>query len=267
MEEEQSSIGVREPTGTSTEVGRLALKLGLTAFGGPAAHIAMLRREVVDDRKWIDDKTFSLFLGLTNLIPGPNSTEMVLLTGRTRAGIRGLLIAGAGFISPAFLITLTFAALYVRYGTRAGAEWLLYGVKPVIVVIVFHALYVLAQIQVRKPIAAIVAVGAAVGYLAGINELLLLIVGGLMLLASNSLSPRLKDLHRTSFSLAPIKFGVLTLAASTADGVSYSAGRLFWSFLKIGAVLYGSGYVLIAFLRSEFVVNLGWITEHNCSMR
>lgn len=221
----------------------------------------MLRREVVDNRKWIDDSTFSLFLGLTNIIPGPNSTEIVLLTGKRRAGVRGLLAAGAGFITPAVLITLSFAALYVRYGTTAGVEWPLYGVKPVIVVIVAHALVILAKGQLRKPLAALIAISAAIGYLAGIGELLLLVAGALVLVAAHFISKRIEGLGRASFSFAALKLSVVGLAATTTETVPYSATRLFLSFLKIGAVLYGSGYVLIAFLRSEFVVKLGWITE------
>jgi chromate transporter len=249
------------PVGTPGEVAELAFKLGCTAFGGPAAHIAMLRREVVDERKWIDDGQFALFLGLTNLIPGPNSTEMVLLIGRARAGIRGLFAAGAGFITPAVLITLAFAALYVRYGTTAGAEWLLYGVKPVIIVIIFHALYGLSRRELKRAISICIAIGAMAGYLLGIGELPLLIAGGLALVAYRQFVERIRNVRRASLAIVPLKLSAISLAVSSPDSTSYSAARLFWAFLRIGALLYGSGYVLLAFLQSEFVEKLGWITE------
>jgi chromate transporter len=243
------------------EVAKLGLYLGCTAFGGPAAHIALLRREVVEKRKWIDDPQFTIYLGATNIIPGPNSTEMVLLVGHNRAGRRGMLAAGITFIAPAALITLFFAILYDRHGTRAGAEWLLYGVKPVIIVVILHALFGMAKSTLTKATAAIVAVGAMVAYLLGVGEILLLVAGGLIFVAAQDVERRRTRLRSAPLSMLPLKLGAFGLAVAASAAVPYSAARLFWTFLKIGAVLYGSGYVLIAFLRSEFVVDLGWITE------
>jgi chromate transporter len=235
--------------------------LGFTAFGGPAAHIGLLRREVVERRAWIDDNLFAKFLGLVNLIPGPNSTEMVLLVGKARAGTRGLFLAGICFIAPAALITLAFAVLYVRYGTTAGAEWLLYGVKPVIIVIIASALLGLAKSLRSEPIGVFVAIGSLAGYLAGIGEIPLLIAGGIVFVAWRAFEQQKTGTRGSLRSIFPLDLSAVGILLAAADAVPYSAARLFWTFFKIGAVLYGSGYVLIAFLRSDFVVDLGWITE------
>jgi chromate transporter len=243
------------------EIAKLFLTLGCTAFGGPAAHIGLLRREVVERRTWIDDGLFAKFLGLANLIPGPNSTEMVLLVGKARAGTRGLLVAGVCFIAPAAMITLIFAVLYVRYGTTAGAEWLLYGVKPVIIAIIVSALWGLAKSILTTPKALIVAVGTLAAYLAGVGEIPLMISGGVVFLVWEAAGRQKARPEAPTLTILPLKMTLLSVAVASTDAVPYSAARLFWTFLKIGAVLYGSGYVLVAFLRSEFVVNLGWITE------
>ena len=140
------------PRGTNSalrEVAGLFLKLGVIAFGGPAAHIAMMRDEVVRRRRWLSDQEFLDMLGATNLIPGPNSTEMAIHLGYARAGARGLLAAGIAFIVPAMLIVLVFAWMYVRFGARPTAQWLLYGVKPVIIAIILQALWGLGRTAVR----------------------------------------------------------------------------------------------------------------------
>jgi chromate transporter len=245
--------------GTLREVARLFLTLGFTAFGGPAAHIGLLRREVVERRGWLDDALFAKYLGLVNVIPGPNSTEMVLLVGKSRAGLRGLFVAGLCFIGPAATITLLFAVLYVQYGTTAGGEWLLYGVKPVIIVIILSAIVGLARSILGSRLAAAIAIAAVFGYLAGAGEIALLIAGGIVYLSPHALAHRGNRLTGSLFTFIPS--GLFGAATTAADAVPYSTQRLFWAFFKIGAVLYGSGYVLIAFLRSEFVVDLGWITE------
>jgi chromate transporter len=258
---EESIRTSQKSSGSLREIAELFLTLGCTAFGGPAAHIGLLRREVVERRAWIDDILFTKFLGLVNLIPGPNSTEMVLLVGKARAGTRGLFLAGICFIAPAALITLAFAVLYVRYGTTAGAEWLLYGVKPVIIVIIASALLGLAKSLISEPIGVVVAIGSLAGYLAGIGEIPLLIAGGFVFLAWRAFEQNKTRTRGSLRSILPLELSALGIVLAATDAVPYSAARLFWTFFKIGAVLYGSGYVLIAFLRSEFVVDLGWITE------
>src|SRR5215208_968880 len=168
--------------GTVGEVARLALKLGFTAFGGPAAHIAMLRDEVVTRRKWITDAHFLDLLGATNLIPGPNSTEMVIHVGQVRAGWRGLIAGGVCFILPAFLIVLALAWAYVQYGTTPTAEWLLYGIKPVIIAVVVQALWGLMRTAVKGWFLAVVGLAVLALYMLAVNEIALLFGGGLLVM-------------------------------------------------------------------------------------
>ena len=158
----------------------LALRLGFTAFGGPAAHIAMLRDEVVGRRAWTTEQRFLDLIGITNLIPGPNSTEMVMHIGQERAGRKGLVGAGTAFILPAASITLVFAWLYVRYGTTPEGEWLLRGIKPVVLAVVVQAIWNLGKTAFKSTLLA--AVGTAVFglYLLGVNEILLLFGGALV---------------------------------------------------------------------------------------
>ena len=257
----------QEQPGDLREVSLLALKLGVTAFGGPAAHIAMLRQEVVEKRKWMTDQHFLDLIGLTNLVPGPNSTEMVIHTGYERAGWRGLIAAGSLFILPAFALVLFFTILYVEYGTTTAGEWLLYGIKPVIIAIVAQALYGLGNTALRVPDRATAVLMAIVGasvaglFFAGINELILLF-GGAIIGAALILGR--KRLAGGALALIPIgllKLPLAFVAVPENAPVSYSAARLFLTFLKIGAVLYGSGYVLLAFLEGDFVDSYGWITE------
>lgn len=237
------------------EVAWLALKLGATAFGGPAAHIAMLHDEVVTRRKWLDEKHFLDLLGATNLIPGPNSTEMVIHVGYVRAGWLGLVVAGLGFIMPTVLIVLGLAWAYQQFGTTPAAAWLLYGIKPVVVVIVVQALWNLGQKAVRGWWGIAAALLILLLYLfTPISEIPLLLVAGLAFaLAQNrSRLTGLKSFALPLLTLSPVH--LFPLPFSQLD-------TLFFTFLKIGSVLYGSGYVLLAFLRADFVVRLGWLTD------
>lgn len=244
------------------EVTLLALRLGFTAFGGPAAHIAMLHHEVVERRKWVSEQHFLDLLGATNLIPGPNSTEMVIHIGYVRAGWAGLVLAGLGFITPAMGIVLGLAWLYVRYGTTPAAGALLYGIKPVIIALIVQALWTLGRKAVVDWLTALVAAGALALLLLGFNEIALLAVGAVLVLAVRQ-GGRLWQREGASGgpgAAAALLLGVGTLGV-LAMAAPYSLGRLFWSFLKIGSVLYGGGYVLLAFVRSEFVEGLGWLTD------
>ncbi|MBK9052149.1 MAG: chromate efflux transporter [Chloroflexi bacterium] len=243
--------------GSWQEVGLLALKLGATAFGGPAAHVAMLHDEVVTRRKWLDDKHFLDLLGATNLIPGPNSTEMVIHVGYVRAGWPGLIVAGLGFILPTVFIVLALAWAYVRFGSTPAAAWLLYGMKPVVVVIVAQALWNLGTKAIRGWWGGAAAVSILLLYLfTGIGEILLLLVAGLIFtLAQNRPWPRFNV-----WGLLPLPL----VTASPLQLITLIPGQLvtlFLTFLKIGSILYGSGYVLLAFLRADFVVRLGWLTD------
>ncbi|MCH7626117.1 MAG: chromate efflux transporter [Chloroflexi bacterium] len=249
-----------QPRSNLREVALLFLRLGVVAFGGPAAHIAMMRNEVVQRRKWVGDQEFLDMVGATNLIPGPNSTELAIHLGHRRAGWIGLLTAGALFIGPATLIVMALAALYVEYGTTPQAEWLLYGVKPVIIAIVAQALWGLGRTSVRnrKPLLPLIGIAAVALYIVGVNELFLLFAGGAVTVALHA-GQRFGLPRLTGFAPIPLLLGNITVLPIQVTGFSMIA--LFLNFLKIGAVLYGSGYVLLAFLRGDFVERLGWLTD------
>ncbi|MCA9993704.1 MAG: chromate efflux transporter, partial [Anaerolineales bacterium] len=242
-----------ELRGTTGEVARLALKLGFTAFGGPAAHIAMLHEEVVTRRKWLGEQRFLDLLGATNLIPGPNSTEMVIHVGFIRAGYPGLLAAGLGFILPAAAIVLALAWLYVQYGTTPTGEWLLYGIKPVIIAVVLQALWGLGRKALKGPLLAAAGVAVFVGYLAGLNELLLLFGVGLLVAVIRT--------GRGRWAGGRMAALVIPWLAVAPPAGAASLSQLFLVFLKVGGLLYGSGYVLLAFLHNDLVINLGWLTD------
>jgi chromate transporter len=241
--------------GSLREVAALFLKLGFVAFGGPAAHIALMRDEVVKRRRWVTEQQFLDLLGASNLIPGPTSTELAIYLGYVRAGWRGLVLAGTLFILPAALISLAIAWAYVRYGSTPEATWLLYGIKPVIIAVVLQAVWALARTAVKGYLLAAVGALVLVLYAAGFNEIVLLLGGGLLVMAARQGS-RLRQPR--ALALVPI-VGAPALPAVAAGAVDPVS--LFFVFLKIGAVLYGSGYVLLAFLRNDFVVRLGWLTD------
>jgi chromate transporter len=228
---------------------QLFLKLGTIAFGGPAAHIAMMRNEVVERRRWMEEQEFLDLVGASNLVPGPNSTELAIHLGRVRAGWRGLLVAGVCFILPAFLIVLAFAWAYARYGSTPQAEGLLYGITAVVVAIIVHALWGLLRTAVKGPFLAAVGAVALVLYFLGVGEIPLLFGGALLVL-----SVRIVQRRRGSEAAAFAPFGLPLVGLLTLPTASTGLVGLFLSFLKIGTVLFGSGYVLLAFFRSEFVV-------------
>lgn len=245
--------------GALREVVGLFLKLGCLAFGGPAAHIAFFREEVVKRRRWVTEERFLDLLGLTNLIPGPNSTEMAIHLGYTRAGWPGLVAGGVCFIAPAMLIVWALAWAYVRYGARPQAVWLLYGIKPVIIAVVVQAIWSLLRTAVKGPLLAAVGLAVLALYLAGVNEIALLFSGGLVVLLARSVAAR-----RAAVGAIPVAALLGSAATAAGQGAGLAAASLtvlFFTFLKIGSVLYGSGYVLLAFLRSDFVDRLGWLTD------
>jgi len=243
-----------------TEVATLFLKLGVTGFGGPAAHIAMMHDETVKRRRWLDDQGFLDMVGATNLIPGPNSTEMAIHLGFLRAGWAGLIVGGFCFIIPAMLIVMALAWVYLRYGSMPQAEGLLYGVKPVVIAIIVQALWNLGGRAVKSPLTAAVGLAVLVLYFVGVNEIALLFAGGLFVMIGENLR-RLRT-QGVGISFTPTFTGSNFLASSALVSVPFGLPMLFLTFLKIGAVLYGSGYVLLAFLRADFVVRFGWLTDH-----
>jgi len=258
------------PRGALGELAWLFLKLGATAFGGPAAHIAMMEDEVVRRRRWLTRERFLDLLGATNLIPGPNSTELAIHVGHARAGWAGLFVAGICFIVPAAVIVTACAWAYVRFGRLPEVAGLLYGVKPVVIAVVLQALWRLGRTAIRGPGLALLAIGAAGTSVLGANELAVL--GGAALVAA--LAHRLRrsghpESHSTrgpAVVLAPVlASGTLAgLGAGAAGaGVAAAVGAwpLFIFFVKVGSVLFGSGYVLLAFLRGGLVHDRGWLTE------
>ncbi|MBI4636290.1 MAG: chromate efflux transporter [Candidatus Rokubacteria bacterium] len=254
---EASSI---RPPAALREVVGLFLKLGFIGFGGPAAHVALMRDEVVRRRKWVSEEGFLDLLGMTNLIPGPNSTEMAIHLGYVRAGWPGLVAAGACFIAPAMLIVLALAWAYVRYGAQPQVAWLLYGIKPVIIAIVVQATWALLRAAVKSSLLAVVGAAVLGLSLIGANEIALLFGGGLAMMLAGSV--RRGWAGAAGAPLLMLLGGPGPAWALAAGGAaSASLGTLFLTFLKIGAVLYGSGYVLLAFVRNDFVHRLGWLTD------
>lgn len=246
------------------DIARLFLKLGTVAFGGPAAHIAMIEDEVVRHRGWMTPDQFLDYLGATNLIPGPNSTELAIHIGHARRGWPGLIVAGTAFILPASLIVTVGAWAYVRYGALPQAGGLLYGVKPVVMAIVVRALWGLGSAALKSPSLVVTGIGAIVAVSAGVHELVVLgaagaLAGGMGVTVRTRRSSTMAVLG----AVAAGRVGVATVAASTAGTAvgTVSLWPLFLVFAKAGAVLFGSGYVLLAFLRADFVERLGWLTE------
>jgi chromate transporter len=244
-----SADGAGEPL---REVAGLFLRLGVIGFGGPAAHIAMMRDEVVRRRRWLNDDEFLELVGATNLIPGPNSTELAIYLGSKRGGRRGLIVAGLCFIGPAVVIVSVLAWLYQRYGTDSAAVDLRYGILPIIIAIVTHALFGLGRTSLKSGPNLVIAVGALVGYLLQAHELILLTVAGLL-----SALWHIRDTHRDRSVLSVWLIAIL----AATDHARVTLWRLFVVFLEIGSVLYGSGYVLLAFLQRNLVDDLGWITS------
>ena len=245
--------------GERTSLGQLAalfLRLGATSFGGPAAHIAMMEDEVVRRRRWLSRERFLDLVGAANLIPGPNSTELAIHIGRVRRGAAGLVVAGLAFVLPAVLLTAATAWAYVRFGALPEVAGLLYGVKPVIIAVVAHAIWRLAPGAAKDvPLAALACVTALLAWW-GVNEIVVLLGAGVARAALASASG-----PRPSRGAAGSAWLLLAPAAGVAATATASLHALFGVFLKIGSLLFGSGYVLLAFLQSELVERRGWLTR------
>lgn len=247
--------------GSIREVAGLFLKLGFIAFGGPAAHIAMMRDEVVRKRRWVTDEQFLDLLGASNLIPGPTSTELAIYLGFVRAGWRGLILAGTFFILPAMLIVLALAWAYVRFGATAEGTALLYGIKPAIIAVVIQALWGLGKTAVKNVLLAMVGIGVLGLYLFGIGPIALLFGGGILVMLVENLHRPGKASRKLGFAFPPF-LPVVPGALAATGTAAVSMGTLFFTFLKFGAVVYGSGYVLLAFLHNDLVIRLRWLTDH-----
>jgi chromate transporter len=223
--------------------------LGVIGFGGPAAHIALMRREVVERRAWLTDQQMVDLIGITNLIPGPNSTEVAMLVGRHRADRLGLAVAGLAFIVPAAAIVLGLAWAYVTFGETPAGEGLLYGIKPVMVAIVAGAIIAFGRTALRGHLRTAVALAVAALWIAGVNEIVLLASGALVVAVARWSA-------RPPWAAAGIVLPATLGAAASVDLLTLAG-----VFLKAGALLYGSGYVLLAFLRGDLVERLGWLTD------
>jgi chromate transporter len=254
---EELALGFPESISENRQVplGELALfflRLGTTAFGGPAAHIAIMEDELVRRRQWLSHEKFLDLLGASNLIPGPSSSELAIHVGYLCAGWRGLLIAGSCFILPAALMVAGLGWLYVRFGRLPATAAILYGIKPVVIGVVLQALWNLGRTAIKTKFLGFVAAIALVLSVFGVHPLLLLLLAGGL-----TCVPALRT-SRVSLSLFPfvtIGGGVLATTAS------FSLLMLFLVFLKLGATVFGSGYVLLAFLRADLVTRRGWITD------
>lgn len=242
------------------EVAKLFLKLGLIAFGGPAAHIAMMEDEVVTKRKWLSRQHFLDLVGATNLIPGPNSTEMAIHTGYLKAGIPGLILAGVCFIFPAVLITGIFAYLYVQFGNLPGVEPFLYGIKPAVIIIILNAVYKLGKSAIKGWKLISIALSVAVINFLGLNEIYSILIGGVFGALFIYISEKKNQLN-SLIPLPLLSFLSLLYYLQDIGKSEVSLTKLFLIFLKIGAVLFGSGYVLVAYLNGELVQSLNWLSK------
>jgi chromate transporter len=236
------------------ELGLVFLKLGTIAFGGPAAHIAMMQEEFVRKREWVTEADFLDRLGAANLIPGPSSTEVAIFIGHAKRGWAGLVVAGCCFIIPAAVMVTLIAVVYVRYGSLPQVAGILYAIKAAVIGIILQALWSLARTATKTPLLAFIGVVAIVLSAVGVAPLIVLAVAG----AAAGAVFRVKERGVTLSAVGKLALFAGTAAVAAAP---VSLLRLFLSFLKIGAVVFGSGYVLLAFLRAEFIHHLHWLTE------
>ncbi len=233
------------------------IKLGFTAFGGPAAAYAMMRQEFVSKRRWLSEETFFDYLGLANLVPGPNATEMAMLIGFARSGWWGLLLGGLCYILPAMLIVMVLAWVYVQFGALPALTGVLYGIKPVVVGVLISAVWGMLKPRVKNRSGLLVAAAVCVAYLLGLSPFVLLLGGGLVLGAM-----RFVEDHKPLLGLPLLGFHIpLRYLGVVSVPESYNLLRLFWLFLKAGALMLGSGYVLLAFIHDDLVNKLGWLTQ------
>jgi chromate transporter len=244
------------PRGTLREVAGVFFKLGCIAFGGPAAHVAMMREEIVRRRKWVAEEQFLDLFGLSSLIPGPSSTELAIFLAYLRAGVPGLVVGGALFILPAMLLVLALAWLYVRYGSLPATAWLLYGIKPVAIAIVVYAVTRLGRTAITKYALLAVALLSILGFYAGLNPLAVLIAGGALYLTFWQLRSSDPPNEHPATTTTPVVLATTSVAASKV-----AALPILLAFLKIGAFAFGGGYILLAFLQGDLVHSYHWLSN------
>jgi chromate transporter len=244
------------------EIALVFLKLGTIAFGGPAAHLSMMEEEFVRRRRWITQAEFLDRLATANLIPGPSSTEVAIFVGQLKRGWRGLIVAGCCFIIPAAVIVSVIAWAYVRVGSLPRVAGALNAIKPAVVAIVIQALGKMGRTGVRTVLLAVIAALAALLSLWGVSPVVVLVFSGLLSAAGLTMKSRLVSVVglQRAFGLPKVIAGMMAVATPSV-AFPVGLGRLFLSFLKVGAVVFGSGYVLLAFLQTEFVERLHWLSE------
>jgi chromate transporter len=240
-------------TNSLRELAAFFLRLGTTAFGGPAAHIAIMEDELVRRREWLSREAFLDLLGASNLIPGPSSSELAIHIGYLRAGWIGLFVAGSCFILPAAIIVAMLAWLYVHFGKIPAVSAILYAVKPVVVVIVLQAIWGLGRTAVKSKFLGLIGICAVIAALLGLHPLLLIFVAGA--------TTCLIEGNGSWAAFGSWSLSVPSVAMAATGGTAFSLGSLFLVFLKIGAVVFGSGYVLLAFLHADLVMHHGWLTD------
>ncbi|MEL6580410.1 MAG: chromate efflux transporter [Cyanobacteria bacterium J06621_12] len=240
------------------ELAQVFFRLGAIAFGGPAAHIAMMDDEIVQRRGWMKRENLLDLMGVTSLLPGPNSTELAIHIGYEQRGWSGLFVAGSCFIFPAMVMVWLLAVLYVRTQTVPQFAWLLYGIKPVIIAIVLRAVWKLGKKAVKDMPTGIAGVVAIAAYFARFNEVLILLLLGIAVMLVKNWQN--KSTGSNGAFLLPFS-GFLAQTGGATTAVSLTWGTVFFFFFKIGCVLYGSGYVLLAFLQRDLVENNQWLTS------
>ena len=231
-------------------------RLGLIAFGGPAAHVALMEQELVTRKKWLTHQQFLDYMGGVNLIPGPNSTQMTMLVGYQLRGFWGMILSGMGFIIPAAAITTILAIFYTKYQGLPELDNILMGIKPAILAIILGAVVKLGKKAVKNYKLAILGILVIALSFLGVNEITAILGAGMAGMLAFTLGKRKKDGSGNIKSLVPF-LAINTMAAGIAP---YSTLKLFWVFIKIGSLLFGTGYVLIAYVNAELVENLGWLT-------
>ncbi len=266
MQDTTPPLSAAEPPASVSlaELALLFLRLGLTAFGGPAAHIALMQAEIVERRKWLTKEEFLDLLGASNLIPGPSSTELAIYIGLRLAGWQGLLLAGTCFILPAFLLVMGIAWIYVRFARLPQVTGVLYGVKPVVIAVVLQALWNLGRTALKTRFLGGVGILATVVAFLNLSPILLLFGAGALTGSRQWISDRGKSAVAPLLSLLGLIATLVALPLLLSRGAAtfpvLNPKSLFWVFLKFGSIVYGSGYVLLAFLRADLVARLHWLT-------
>lgn len=258
MNDDHCAVSDENPS--LAEIAWSFLKLGTTAFGGPAAHIAMMEEEFVRRRHWISEAEFLDRIAAASLIPGPSSTEVAIFIGQHKRGRLGLVVGGCCFIIPAAMLVTLIAAIYVRFGSLPQVAGILYGIKPAVIAIILQALWKLSRTAMKTKFLALVAFVSVMLNAIGVAPLIVLAIAGIAC-GAWSLAKARGALPSVVIPLFRHSASTLTLATGAIIAAPVSLLRLFLSFLKIGVVVFGSGYVLLAFLRAEFIDHLHWLTE------